>query len=161
VPLSVGEERENSNTMRPRPSPTSVPSGILIHPTVWPQYTNVTDRQTGQWSHNIGRTVTCNSRQTYHVSWSKDKVCYLEGVSSKESASQQSSCLDSNRSQLWPTLHDVSNSVDVRTRCALIVSTDHIARPISTHAESRHLLLLIIYTTINTTSVGNGSSVGE
>jgi len=23
-------------------------SGILIHPTVWPQYTNVTDRQTGQ-----------------------------------------------------------------------------------------------------------------
>jgi len=27
-----------------------VPSGILIHPTVWPQYTNVTDRQTGQLS---------------------------------------------------------------------------------------------------------------
>jgi len=24
---------------------TSVPSGIFIHPTVWPQYTNVTDRQ--------------------------------------------------------------------------------------------------------------------
>jgi len=24
----------------------SVPSGILIHPTVWPQYTNVTDRTT-------------------------------------------------------------------------------------------------------------------
>jgi len=23
-----------------------VPGGILIHPTVWPQYTNVTDRQT-------------------------------------------------------------------------------------------------------------------
>jgi len=46
-------------------------SGILIHPTVWPQYTNVTDRQrdrqpetgqdrtelTGQWSDSIGRTV--------------------------------------------------------------------------------------------------------
>jgi len=31
--------------------PISVPSCILIHPTVWPQYTNVTsrqDRQTGQ-----------------------------------------------------------------------------------------------------------------
>ena len=28
--------------------PTSVPSGILIHPTVWPQYTNVTDRQDRQ-----------------------------------------------------------------------------------------------------------------
>jgi len=33
------------NTMWPGPRPTSVPSGILIHPTVWPQYTNVTDRQ--------------------------------------------------------------------------------------------------------------------
>jgi len=32
------------NTMSPGPRPTSVPSGILIHPTVWPQYTNVTDR---------------------------------------------------------------------------------------------------------------------
>jgi len=29
-----------------RPSLTSTPSFILIHPTVWPQYTNVTDRQT-------------------------------------------------------------------------------------------------------------------
>jgi len=36
------------NTMWPGPRPTFVPSGILIHPTVWPQYTNVTDRQTGQ-----------------------------------------------------------------------------------------------------------------
>ena len=134
------------------------PSGL---PTIWSQYTNVTDRQTGQWSRNIGRTVTCNGRPTYHLSWSKDKVCYLEGVSSKEPASQQSSGLDSNRSQLRPTLHDVSNSVDVRTRCALIVSTDHIARPTSTHAESHHLLLPTIYTTINTTSDGNGSSAGE
>jgi len=37
-----------SNTMWPGPRPTSVPSGILIHPTVWPQYTKVTDRQTRQ-----------------------------------------------------------------------------------------------------------------
>jgi len=29
-----------SNTVSPAPNPTSVPSGILIHPTVWPQYTN-------------------------------------------------------------------------------------------------------------------------
>jgi len=28
-----------SNTMSPGPRPTSVPSGILIHPAVWPQYT--------------------------------------------------------------------------------------------------------------------------
>jgi len=27
-----------------------IPSGIWIHPTVWPQYTNATDRQTGQLS---------------------------------------------------------------------------------------------------------------
>jgi len=30
------------------PAYTSVPSGILIHPTVWPQYTNVTDIQDRQ-----------------------------------------------------------------------------------------------------------------
>ena len=33
-----------SYTISPRSRPTSVPTGILIHPTVWPQYTNVTDR---------------------------------------------------------------------------------------------------------------------
>jgi len=33
-----------SDTMWPGPRSTSVPSGILIHPTVWPQYTNVTTR---------------------------------------------------------------------------------------------------------------------
>jgi len=33
--------------MWPAPRPPCVPSGILFHPTVWPQYTNVTDR-TGQ-----------------------------------------------------------------------------------------------------------------
>jgi len=40
--LSVGEL---GNTMSPGPRLTSVPSGILFHATVWPQYTNVTDRQ--------------------------------------------------------------------------------------------------------------------
>jgi len=34
-----------SNTVWQGPRPTSIPSGILIHPTVWPRYTNVTDRQ--------------------------------------------------------------------------------------------------------------------
>jgi len=38
-----------------------MPSFILIHPTVWPQYTNVTDRETDrqdrQRSDYIGRTV--------------------------------------------------------------------------------------------------------
>jgi len=36
--------------MWPGPRPISVPSFILIHPTIWLQYTNITDRQTGQWS---------------------------------------------------------------------------------------------------------------
>ena len=31
--------RSASNTMLPRPRPTIVPSGILIHPAVWPQQT--------------------------------------------------------------------------------------------------------------------------
>ena len=51
--------------------PTSLPSGILIHPAIWPQYTNVTDRTDRtrqnttrqdrqidrQQSDNTGRTV--------------------------------------------------------------------------------------------------------
>ena len=55
-----------SNTMWPRQRPTTTPSFILIHATVWPQYTNVTPR-TGQdrtnrktdrqWSDSIGQTV--------------------------------------------------------------------------------------------------------
>ena len=55
-----------SNTMWPRPRPTCVSSGILIHPTVWPQYTNVT-RQTHadkQRCDSIGRTVLQTAKNT-------------------------------------------------------------------------------------------------
>jgi len=48
--------------MSPGPRPTSVPNGIVIHTTIWLQYTNVGDRQAGQWSRSIGQTVTCNGR---------------------------------------------------------------------------------------------------
>jgi len=43
--MMVGNKFRNA-----RPRPTCVPSFILIRPTVWPQYTNVTERigQTGQ-----------------------------------------------------------------------------------------------------------------
>ena len=34
--------------MWPGPRPTCMPSFMLIHATVWPQYTNITDRQPGQ-----------------------------------------------------------------------------------------------------------------
>jgi len=47
VPLFWGPG-SSSNIAWPGPRLTSIPSGILIHPTIWPQYTNVTDRQTGQ-----------------------------------------------------------------------------------------------------------------
>ena len=48
-----------SNTMWLGPRPTCTPSFILIHPTVCPQYTDVTDRQdrTRQWSNSIGWAV--------------------------------------------------------------------------------------------------------
>jgi len=60
--VAYRKQLDPSNTMSPGPRTTSVPSGILIHPTVWPQYTNVTDRQTGQRSRSIWRTVTYNGR---------------------------------------------------------------------------------------------------
>jgi len=45
-----------SNTVWPGPRPTCMPSFILIYPTVWPQYTYVTDRQdrqTGQTDNGL------------------------------------------------------------------------------------------------------------
>jgi len=60
----------------------SVPSGILIHPTVWPQYTNIVHRQTGQTgqrSRSIERTVTCNSRPKRLVSlYTRARVRYMD-----------------------------------------------------------------------------------
>ena len=45
APLGAGEGAGSpSNTMWPGPRPTCTPSFILIRPTVWPQYTNFTDR---------------------------------------------------------------------------------------------------------------------
>jgi len=49
-----------------------MPTFILIRPTVWPQYNNVTDRtgrtgQTGQRSDSIGRTVLQTVAQTLHT----------------------------------------------------------------------------------------------
>ena len=40
-----GRAGSPSNKTSPGRRPTSVTSGILIHPTIWPQYTNVTDRE--------------------------------------------------------------------------------------------------------------------
>ena len=56
-----------SNTISPGPRPTCVSSGILIHPTVWPQQTG----QTEQRSHSIGLTITCNGCPKM-----KDRISY-------------------------------------------------------------------------------------
>ena len=64
VPLWGRGAGSPSNTMWPGPrptSPTSVPSFILMHPTVWPQYTNVTDRQTDSIGRTVLQTVAQNS----------------------------------------------------------------------------------------------------
>jgi len=44
-PFGEGGAGSPSNTMWPGPRPTCKPSFILIRPTVWPQCTNVADRQ--------------------------------------------------------------------------------------------------------------------
>ena len=56
VPLLGGAESP-SNTMWPGPRPTFMPSFILIHPTVWLQYSNVTDRQTYSQDSQHRKTV--------------------------------------------------------------------------------------------------------
>jgi len=55
------------------PRHTCMPSFILIRPTLWPQYTNVTDRQTGQRTDSIGRTVL----QTVAQKRLKRSICRL------------------------------------------------------------------------------------
>ena len=55
-------------------------SFILVHPTVWPQYTNVTDRTDGQRSDSAGRTVL----QT--VDQKRFAVCYQTVVLFSSSA---------------------------------------------------------------------------
>ena len=66
--------------------PSSVPSAILIHPTVWPQYTipMLQTDGTGQRSRSIGRTVTCNGRPKTviyvylgHTEENKLRVCLM------------------------------------------------------------------------------------
>jgi len=39
VPFSSGRTGSPSNTKSPGPRPTSIPSGILVHPAIWPQWT--------------------------------------------------------------------------------------------------------------------------
>ena len=62
VPLSSGEGEgaelgpHLTQCGRSLGLPQSVPSFILVHPTVWPQYTNITDRQTAQMGQDRQRS---------------------------------------------------------------------------------------------------------
>jgi len=88
-----------SNKMWLGPRPTSVPSGILIHPTVWPQYTDVTDRtdRTGhdrQRSDSIRRTVLQTVAQnvvklvgvTYSEGFLASRICRSQVAASSDAA---------------------------------------------------------------------------
>jgi len=55
APFWGGGAGSPSNTVWPGPRPTCMPSFILIRPTVWPQYTNVSDRQTADREHRANR----------------------------------------------------------------------------------------------------------
>jgi len=57
APFCGGGAGSPSNTMSPGLRAISIPSGILIYPAVWPQYTNVTDRTDRQRSDSVWRTV--------------------------------------------------------------------------------------------------------
>ena len=80
-----------SKAMSPGSRSTSVPSGILIHPTVWPQYTNVTALQTGQTGQRfrgIGRrrTVTCNGRPKTTMCKVHEILCTLHVAVARSSS---------------------------------------------------------------------------
>jgi len=61
----LGEEAGSpSNTIWLGPRPTGMPSFILIRATVWPQCTNVTDRQTDRQTGQTGQTGQDRTGQT-------------------------------------------------------------------------------------------------
>ena len=75
APFGEGELGPHLTMWSGAPRSTCMPSFILIRPTVWPQYTNVTyiqDRQDRQQSDSIGRTVlqtVAQSQQVLSSSW--------------------------------------------------------------------------------------------
>ena len=90
-----------------------MPSFILIHPIVWPQYTNVTDRQDRQdrqWSDKIGRTVLQTVAQ-------KLLDLFVEGLMPAVLL-----CV-TGKQRMWrmmstPAEHESATTIDVYTGCA-------------------------------------------
>jgi len=64
LPLWGGGAGSPSNTMLLGSIPTSLPSGILIHPAIWPQYMNVTDRTDRQTDRTNNGLIAQGNRFT-------------------------------------------------------------------------------------------------
>ena len=71
MPLSMAGAGSSSNTVSPGMRPASLSSGILIHPTVWPQYRQ--DRHTG---HPVasGESFTKTVAQKWFAVWYRANV---------------------------------------------------------------------------------------
>ena len=66
-----------ANTMWPGPRPSCMPSFIFIRPTVWPQCTNVTDRQTDRQDRQRGQRIDSIGRTVLHMVAQKTKVLII------------------------------------------------------------------------------------
>jgi len=67
VPLFRGAGSP-SNTMSPALRPTSVPSGILIHPAVWPKHT---------WAENLGAVPLWEEELGFHLTQCGQAEAYI------------------------------------------------------------------------------------
>jgi len=109
--LGGGEAGYPSNTMWPGPRPTCMPSFILIHPTVWPQYTIRQDRQTGRDNCPIAKFLyrpranrfTNGRRKTYTVGYNCPFPLYMTNCLYKQRFS-----LFGNKK--WPILNETALS---------------------------------------------------
>jgi len=103
-----GRAGSPSNTMLPGSRLTSVPSGILIHPTIWPQYTNVTDMQGRQYNGPVA------SGEPLHVTVAQ-KV--LISTTSENSAAKRSSIVVSVFMAYFLQGYTITTLVERWVRC--------------------------------------------
>jgi len=75
LPFGGGEAGSPSNTMWPGPRPTYMPSLIFIYLIVWPQYTNVTDRQAIQTDRQTNNGLIAQGKPFYKRSPKNRWIC--------------------------------------------------------------------------------------
>ena len=126
-------------TVWPGRRPISVPSGILIHPTVWPQYTNVTDSQTdrhtgqtGQRSRSVGLTVTLTVDQKSAAipfrcaatSFSQRHSCSLHSITPKSNSCDKNPILATETAlETYSTLPLIARDMASHAVLVRLVST--------------------------------------